>query len=177
LLQHCPAKKCDRYSITLKFFSDFYVNGQNWKLRENRDKERTMVEPITTLTAATIATMIATKAFEKTGEKVSESVWTLVSKFLTALRHKDQTTAEAIDAVAQNPALAEQQPQTYGTPALVEKVEAAAQTDAEIQQTAQEIQTAVQAQPGAIVNLTQLAEKIGVVNQGTIVNQTNNFSF
>ena len=133
-----------------------------------------MVEPVT-LTAASIATMMATKAFEKTGEKVGEGVWGLVSKFLTALKHKDPATAGAIEAVAQRPELAEQQPQTYAIPTLVAKVEAAA--DDEIHQAAQEIQTAVQAQPGAIVNLTQLAEKIGVVNQGAIANQTNNFSF
>jgi len=35
----------------------------------------------------------------------------------------------------------------------------------------------VQAQPGAIVNLTKLAEKIGVLNQGTIIDQANNLSF
>ncbi len=99
------------------------------------------------------------------------------SKFLTALKRKDQNTAAAIEAVAQKPELAEQQPQVYGTSALISKVEQAAQTDAEVQRAAQDIQMAVQAQPGAIVNLTQLAEKIGVVNQGTIVNQTNNFSF
>jgi hypothetical protein len=33
----------------------------------------------------------------------------------------------------------------------------------------QETQTVVQAQPGAVVNLTKLAEKIGVLAQGTVV--------
>lgn len=132
------------------------------------------MEPVT-LTATMIATLIATKALEKTGEKVGEGVWALVSKFLAALKRKDQATAAAIEAVAQQPELAEQQPQTYGTSALAARVEAAADTD--VRQAAQEIQTAVQAQPGAIVNLTQLAEKIGVVNQGTIINQNNTLSF
>ena len=135
-----------------------------------------MVEPVT-LTAAAIATMIATKAFEKTGEKIGEAVGGLIPKFISALRRKDPKTADAIATVAQQPDLAEQQPETYGTPTLVAKVEAIAQEDAEIQQVAQEIQTAIQAQPGAVVNLTQLAEKIGVVNQGTIINQTNTLSF
>jgi hypothetical protein len=135
-----------------------------------------MVEPAT-LTATAIATMIATKAFEKTGEKIGEAVTGLIPKFLSALRRKDLKTADAITTVAQQPELAEQQPETYGTSAIVAKVEAIAQEDAEIRQVAQEIQTAVQAQPGAVVNLTQLAEKIGVVNQGTIMSQTNTFSF
>jgi hypothetical protein len=136
-----------------------------------------MVEPVTTLTAVAIATLIATKAFEKTGEKIGEGVWVLTSKFLAALKRKDPATATAIETVAQQPALAEQQPQTYGTATLIARVEDVAQTDVDVRQAAQEIQTAVQAQPGAIVNLTQLAEKIGVVNQGTIINQTNTLSF
>lgn len=136
-----------------------------------------MMEPVTTLTAAAIATMIATKAFEKTGEKIGEAVVGLIPKFLGALRRKDPKTADAIATVAQQPELAEQQPETYGTSALIAKVEAIAQDDADIRQATQEIQTAVQVQPGAIVNLTKLAEKIGVVNQGTIINQTNTNSF
>jgi hypothetical protein len=131
-----------------------------------------MPEPIASLTAATIATLVATKAFEKTGEKVSETVWSLVSKFVAAIRKKDASTAAAIEVVAQAPQVNEQE-----TKALTAKVETLAVDDPEIQQTAQAIQTAIQAQPGAIVNLTQLAEKIGVVNQGTVINQTNTFSF
>lgn len=123
------------------------------------------------LTAAAVATLVATKAFEKTGEKLSDSVWNLVSGFLAALRKKDPKTAEAIEQVAQQPALVAQQPKTYA--ALVTTVESLAEQDTEIQASAQAIQTAVQAQPGAIVNMTQLAEKIGVVNQGTIINQQN----
>ncbi|NJO49265.1 MAG: hypothetical protein HC840_07220 [Leptolyngbyaceae cyanobacterium RM2_2_4] len=102
------------------------------------------------LTATVIATLIATKAFEKTGDKLGDSVWALVSKFLNALRRKDQATAAAIETVAKSPELAEQQPKDYGVATLVTKVEAAARDDAEIQQAAQEIQTAVQARTGAI---------------------------
>lgn len=134
-----------------------------------------MVEPIS---ATVIATLIATKAFEKTGDKLGEGVWVLVSKFLSTLKRKDPATAVAIEQVAQTPALAEQQAQTYGTATLMAKVEEAAKTDVEVQQAAAAIQTAVQAQPGAIVNLTKLAEKIVSVNQGTIDTQNINiFSF
>lgn len=115
-----------------------------------------------------IATLVATKAFEKTGEKVSDAVWNLVGKFLDAIRKKDATTAAEIEAAAQTPQLSEQK-----TKELTTKVEELAATDPKIQQAAQAIQTAIQSQPGAIVNLTQLAEKIGVVNQGTIINQNN----
>jgi len=85
-----------------------------------------MVEPIS---ATVIATLIATKAFEKTGDKLGEGVWALVSKFLSTLKRKDPATAAAIAQVAQTPVLAEQQAQTYGTAALMAKVEEAAKTD------------------------------------------------
>jgi hypothetical protein len=49
------------------------------------------MEPVS-LTAAAIATLVATKAFEKTGEKLSDSVWNLVSSFLATLRKKDPKT-------------------------------------------------------------------------------------
>ena len=125
------------------------------------------MEPIITLTAATIATLVATKALEKTGEKITETVWNLAGKFIAAIRKKDAATAAAIEAAPARQ-LTDQQ-----TKDLTAKVEVLAAEDAEIQQAAEAIQTAIQAQPGAIVNMTKLAEKIGVVNQGTIINQTN----
>jgi SepF-like predicted cell division protein (DUF552 family) len=130
------------------------------------------MEPVT-LTASAIAVLIATKAFEKTGEKLTESVWNSVEKFSAHLQRKDPKTAEAIAVVAKQPELAQQQPTVYGEQALIEKVENLVQNDRELRKLTEAIQTAVQAQPGAVVNLTKLAEKIGVVNQGPITNQTN----
>lgn len=130
-----------------------------------------MVEPVTTLTAATIVTLVATKAFEKTGEKVTEAVWNLVGRFVEAVRKKDVATATAIETASQNRQLSEQQ-----TKVLTAKVAALATDDPDIQHAAQAIEAAIQAQPGALINMTQLAEKIGVVNQGTINNQSNTFS-
>ena len=130
------------------------------------------MEPVT-LTASAIAVLIATKAFEKTGEKLTEGVWNSVEKFSAHLQRKDPKTAEAIAVVAKQPELAQQQPTVYGQQALIEKVENLVQNDRELRKLTEAIQTAVQAQPGAVVNLTKLAEKIGVVNQGPITNQTN----
>jgi hypothetical protein len=130
------------------------------------------MEPVT-LTASAIAVLIATKAFEKTGEKLTESVWNFVEKFSAHLQRKDPKTAEAIAVVAKQPELAQQQPTVYGEQALIEKVENLVQNDRELRKLTEAIQTAVQAQPNAVVNLTKLAEKIGVVNQGPITNQTN----
>ena len=83
-----------------------------------------MTDPVT-LSAATIATLIATKAFEKTGEQLSEKVWGLVENFLTSLKRRDPHTATAIEKVAAQPALAEQEPGNYSPAVLTGKVEEA----------------------------------------------------
>ncbi|MBW4513112.1 MAG: hypothetical protein KME64_42530 [Scytonematopsis contorta HA4267-MV1] len=121
-----------------------------------------MSDPVS-LSAGAIAVLVATKAFEKTGEKLSESTWNLVSKFLSSLRRKDPSTATAIEKVAQQPTLAEQQPADFGTAVLIEKVEEAAKDDLEVRQNVQAIADALQSQPGTIVNMTKLAEQIGVL--------------
>lgn len=118
------------------------------------------------LTSAAIATLIATKAFEKTGEKVSESVWNLISRFLSALKQKDPETATAIEQVAMQPGLAEQQPEIYGSSVLTSKVEAVTQEDLALQQAAQAVAEAIKAQPTTLQNITKLAEKIGINIQG-----------
>jgi hypothetical protein len=124
-----------------------------------------MADPVS-LSAGAIAVLVSTKALEKTGEKLSESTWNLVAKFLTFLRRRDPTTAKAIESLSQNPALADQQPENYSIPVLVCRVEEAAEEDLDIQQTLQALVDAVQFEPGAVVNMTKLAEKIGVVVQG-----------
>lgn len=124
-----------------------------------------MVDPAS-LSAGAIAVLIATKAFEKTGEKLSESTWNLVSKFLNSLKRKSPITAMAIERVAQQPELAEQQPDDYGIAVLINKVEEAAKEDLEVQYDLQAIADAIQAKPGTIANMTKLAEKIGVLVQG-----------
>jgi hypothetical protein len=118
------------------------------------------------LTAATIATLILTKASEKTGEKLGEAVSALGGKLLSLLQRKSPTTAAAIAKVAQQPELAEQQPADYGTAVLVQQVEQAAAADAEVQQAVQEVADAVRSQTSTVQNLAKLADKIGINIQG-----------
>ena len=124
-----------------------------------------MADPVS-LSAGAIAVLIATKAFEKTGEKLSESTWNLVSKFLSSLKRKDPATATAIEKVAQQPELAEQQPDDFDIAVLISNVEEAAKDDLEVRRDVQAIADAIQSQPGTLVNMTKLAEKIGVLVQG-----------
>lgn len=84
------------------------------------------------LTAGLIATLVLTKAFEKTGEKLGEKVLEQGGKLMQLLKHKSPDTASAIEVVAQTPELAQQQPEDYGEAVLVEKIESAASSDAEI---------------------------------------------
>jgi len=137
-----------------------------------------MSDPLTA-SAVALATLVVTKTAEKAAEKMGETlpdgVWGLGVKFVNALRRKDPETAEKIERVAQEPALAESQPADFGDAALVQQTQLAAQNDPDIQQIAAEIKAVLTSQPqGAIVNLTKLLEK-GLVNQGTINNSTFNF--
>jgi len=128
-----------------------------------------MSDPLTA-SAVALATLVVTKTAEKAAEKMGETlpdgVWGLGVRFVNALRRKDPETAEKIERVAQEPALAESQPADFGDAALVQQTQLAAQNDPDIQQIAAEMMAALQQQPGTIVNLTKLAEKIGVVVQG-----------
>ncbi len=64
----------------------------------------TPMEPITTWSIATIATIIATKGLEKSGEKLGEGVMKLGSHPLGLLKQKAPETATAIEqAPAQLP--------------------------------------------------------------------------
>jgi len=55
------------------------------------------MEPVTTWSIGTIATIIATKGLEKSGEKLGEGVMKLGSHLLSLLKEKDRETATAIE--------------------------------------------------------------------------------
>ncbi|PSB30757.1 hypothetical protein [Stenomitos frigidus] len=77
------------------------------------------MEPITTWSIATIATIIATKGLEKSGEKLGEGVMKLGSHLLSLLKQKAPETATAIE---QAPTQLDEQQAT----ALSQQVEQAA---------------------------------------------------
>ena len=110
------------------------------------------------LTATLIATLILTKAFEKTGEKLGEAALAQGGKLLTVLRRKSPDTAVAIEKVAQQPQLAEQEPENFGTATLVGQVEAAT-ADPEVKQAVDELAEAARSQPATIQN-NKLIEEI-----------------
>ena len=122
------------------------------------------------------ATLLATGMITTAGHKVTESLAELGKRFISLVRRKSPDAASTIEKVAQSPELSIQNAEQFGLKQLIEKVEAIAASDAQVQQLAQEIQGQFQSQSGGVVNLGPLAEKIGVVNQGTVVGQTNHIS-
>ncbi len=131
-----------------------------------------MTDPVT-LSAAAIATLIATKAFEKTGEQLSEQVWDLVGNFLTSLKRKDPHTARAIEKVAAQPALAEQEPDKYSPTVLTAKVEEVATDDPDLKVTVEALANAARPEvPMTIENWKGINIKGGT---NTVSDNTLNF--
>ncbi|MEH2459838.1 hypothetical protein [Nostoc sp.] len=131
------------------------------------------MEPLTTAAIA-IGSIIATKALEKTGEKVGEAVWDKTGKFLVTLKKHSPYTVAAIEK-------APEQPLDYGKAVL--EVESVAKANPEVAQAAQELAAAAKAEPNpklaeilAMPNLEKLADKIGQVvmpgGTGNIENQS-----
>ncbi|WP_371819413.1 hypothetical protein [Tolypothrix sp. PCC 7910] len=120
-----------------------------------------------TLTAAAIATLVITKAFEKTGEILGEKAIEQGGNLISLLKSKEPTTAKAIE-------LAQTQPLDYGQAYLIgQQVEEAAQKDDEIAQAVAAL--AKEAQP----QLSQTIENYKGINikggNNTISGNTFNF--
>jgi hypothetical protein len=132
------------------------------------------MEPLTA-GAIAIGTVIATKALEKTGEKVGETLWDKTGQFLVTLKKHSPNTVVAIEK-------APSQPLDYGKAVL--EVESAAKEHAEVNQAVQELAAAAKAEPNpkfneilAMPNLQKLAEKIGQVVMPGGTGNIDNMSF
>ncbi|MDR9900250.1 hypothetical protein G7B40_037725 [Aetokthonos hydrillicola Thurmond2011] len=106
------------------------------------------MEPLTA-SALAIGTVIATKALEKTGEKVGEALWDKTGQFLVTLKKHSPQTVVAIEK-------APSQPLDYGK-ALLE-VESTAKANPEVAQAAQELATATETHPPS--NLAEILQEI-----------------
>ncbi|MEH2364593.1 hypothetical protein [Nostoc sp.] len=132
------------------------------------------MEPLTA-GAIAIGTVIATKALEKTGEKVGEALWDKTGQFLVTLKKHSPDTVVAIEK-------APSQALDYGKAVL--EVESAAKANPEVNQAMQELAAAAKAEPNprlneilAMPNLQKLAEKIGQVVMPGGTGKIDNMSF
>jgi hypothetical protein len=122
------------------------------------------MEPISLVTIA--ATLIATKAVEKVGEKLGEKGFSAGGKLLSVLQRKSPDTAKRLAAA--NPEVIDAE--------IIAEVKRVAAADPEVKAAIDEGITAIESEALALGGLTKLAEKIGVVNLGTVQNQTNNIT-
>lgn len=103
--------------------------------------------------AIAVGSVIATKALEKTGEKVGEALWNKTDKFLVTLKKHSPHTITAIEK-------AQQQPLDYGKASL--EVENAAQSNPEIARAIHELVNAASSESNAKFGefLKQIAENL-----------------
>lgn len=145
------------------------------------------MEPISIATVATaITTIFFTKTLEKTGENLGEflskktnilirKLSSKSTRLKSLLESNEKTPLEISEAILEVKAIADQDPEIAKK---IKEIESTAQQEqnpklkSEIQQVQQEAIKLVDQQPN-IQNLTKLAEKIAVLNQGYIVNQYN----
>jgi GUN4-like len=90
-----------------------------------------MSDPLV-LSAEAIAVLVATKALEKTGEKLSETTFNLVGEFLRSLKRKDPNTAATIEKAAQQIELGQKKPIDYNMDSMIEKVVITSKNDLEL---------------------------------------------
>ena len=132
------------------------------------------MEPLTTVAIA-VATLLATKALEKIGENIGDTLTHKTQQFSELLKQRLPGTFAAIEK-------APEQPLNYGQAVL--EIETAAKTDPNISQVIQELVAAAKAEQNpkiadilATPNLEKLADKIGMVvmSGGTGTINTMNF--
>ncbi|MGB3422127.1 MAG: hypothetical protein WBA52_17150 [Dolichospermum sp.] len=132
------------------------------------------MEPLTTVAFA-VATVLATKALEKIGENIGDTLYNKTQQFSELLKQRLPGTFAAIEQ-------APEQPLNYGQ--AVMEIETAAKADPNISQVIQELVAAAKVEQNpkiadilATPNLEKLADKIGMVvmSGGTGTINTMNF--
>ncbi|HAG85264.1 MAG TPA: hypothetical protein DCL61_29995 [Cyanobacteria bacterium UBA12227] len=120
------------------------------------------MDPITIATV--VLTLIATKAVEKVGEKLGEKTLEEGVKLFNTLQEKAPDTAQALKQVKDSEVIDAE---------IIEEVRQVAAREPEVQAGVNATADAVHQKAGGVTNLSKLAEKIGVLNQGLILNQQN----
>jgi hypothetical protein len=148
------------------------------------------MEPVTLTTVATAITIIFfTKVIEKPGENLGQLLWDKTQNLVGRLKGKSDKIAGLLEGTQQQPlnygeavlelkALADKDPELAQAMKEVE-TQASKESNPQLQQKLQEVREEVDKLKDKepiiqIQNLSQLAEKIGVVNQGVMNNTTFN---
>jgi len=128
------------------------------------------MDPITLAIAALamVATKATEKVGEKAGEKLSDGVIVAAKRWLRGLRQHAPDTVKRLEAVS-DPSVIDVE--------ILEDVKQVSAQQPDVQATMEATAAAVVMDQSSFQNLTKLAEKIGVVNLGTVENQTINQNF
>ncbi|MGK7949146.1 MAG: hypothetical protein AB4368_10165 [Xenococcaceae cyanobacterium] len=102
-----------------------------------------------TTAAIAIGSVVATKALEKTGEKIGEALFDKTSKFLSSLKKQSPDTVTAIEK-------APEQPLDYGKAVL--EVESAAKANPEVDRAMQDLALLTENNPPS--NLAEILREI-----------------
>ena len=136
------------------------------------------MEPLTAgAIAIAIGAVIATKAVEKTGEKVGETLWNKTGEFIVTLKKHSPHTVVAIEKAPSQPldygkAVLEVESVAKANPEVnqaVQELVAAAKADPEIASKVKQLETNINSQPATVINNTKLAEEIKNVFQGNTI--------
>ena len=141
------------------------------------------MEPLLTAALA-LGTVLGTKALEKTGEKVGETLWDKTKQFLTNLKQESPTTVTAIEHTP---------PKSLNYSEIISAIQAAAEKRPELCSQIQELAELgqkepkiihhitealnhfIQSNPSIINNNSKLADEIKYLFQGsTFINTTFN---
>ncbi|NJO41164.1 MAG: hypothetical protein HC769_02985 [Cyanobacteria bacterium CRU_2_1] len=119
--------------------------------------------------AAAFVVKLGEKAVDVLGERAVESGGNLLS----VLQQQDPDAVVTIERIAQRSDLTEQNFVDAEVLELTDRLRQLASTNPEVKTAINTASTAVQQQPSAIVIMSKLAEKIGVVNLGEVREQHN----
>ncbi len=124
------------------------------------------------ITWAAIALSLINGAGGKMGEMLSEGAITAARRLLSLLNRKSPQTVNRLTA-----AYTPNDESNVIDAEIIEEIRQVVENEPEMQATVDEIATAMSQQFGNVANFCMLAQKIGFVNQGTILTQRNEFSF
>ena len=134
------------------------------------------MEPFTTAALA-VGSVIATKALEKTGEKVGEVLIDKIGKFIESLKEQSSTAVTVIERALEEPldygeAVIQVESAAQANPKVnqaMQELAAAAKADPKVASKVQKLETNLNNQPGGVTNYTKLAEIIKNVFRGNTI--------
>lgn len=133
------------------------------------------MEPLTV--ASAVALLILTKAVEKTGDKLGEKAVETGNELWNSLRQRRPETAAEIVRIAESSNLSRPEMIDVNASTVISDIQQLADEDGGFRRAVDTAAQQWQVQSGGITNSSKVAEKIGILNQGLVLNQQNTLNF